>query len=91
MESSSPAPLIGASGAVCRGCLPRYLILYPRARIWILLFMRIPIRLPAMWVLGGWALLQVVSMAVTAADPTIDVAWWAHIGGFTAGLAITFC
>ncbi len=29
-------------------------------------------------------------MAVTAADPTIDVAWWAHIGGFTAGLAITF-
>src|SRR3954465_6860720 len=85
MMPSSPAPLIGASGAVS-GVLAAYLLLYPRARIWILLFLRFPIRLRAMWVLGGWAVLQLVSMLVTTSDETIDVAWWAHIGGFCAGL-----
>jgi membrane associated rhomboid family serine protease len=88
MMPSSPAPLIGASGAVS-GVLAAYLLLYPRARIWILLFLRFPIRLPGMWVLGGWAVLQLVSMLVTTSDETIDVAWWAHIGGFCAGLAMT--
>jgi membrane associated rhomboid family serine protease len=87
MEPSSPAPLIGASGAVS-GVLAAYLLLYPRARIWILLFLRIPIRLPAVWVLGGWAVLQLISIAITT-DETIDVAWWAHIGGFSAGLIMT--
>jgi membrane associated rhomboid family serine protease len=88
MMPSSPAPLIGASGAVS-GVLAAYLLLYPRARIWILLFLRLPIRLPATWVLGGWAVLQLVSMLVTTSDEAIDVAWWAHIGGFCAGLAMT--
>ena len=88
MEPSSPAPLIGASGAVS-GVLAAYLLLYPRARVWILLFLRIPIRLPAIWVLGGWAVLQLISMAITTSDKTIDIAWWAHIGGFSAGLAMT--
>ena len=90
MEPSSPAPLIGASGAVS-GVLAAYLVLYPKARIWVLLFLRIPIRLPALWVLGGWAVLQLVSIAITITDDdTIDVAWWAHIGGFGAGLLMTF-
>jgi membrane associated rhomboid family serine protease len=88
MMPSSPAPLIGASGAVS-GVLAAYLVLYPKARVWILLFLRIPIRLPALWVLGGWAVLQLVSMAITTSDEEIDVAWWAHIGGFSAGLAMT--
>ena len=66
----------------------RYL-LNTRARVWILLFLRIPIRLPAIWVLGGWAVLQLISMAITTSDKTIDIAWWAHIGGFSAGLAMT--
>ena len=88
MQPQSGSPLIGASGAVS-GVLASYMLLYPRARVWILLFLRIPIRLPAIWVLGGWAALQLVSMAITTRDKTIDVAWWAHIGGFSAGLAMT--
>jgi membrane associated rhomboid family serine protease len=88
MQPASPAPLIGASGAVS-GVLAAYLLLYPRARVWILLFLRIPIPLPAAWVLGGWAVLQLVSMAMAGNNEAIDVAWWAHIGGFSAGLLMT--
>jgi membrane associated rhomboid family serine protease len=65
------------------------MLLYPKARIWILLFMRLPIRIGAIWVLGGWFALQVVSLLLTGEDG-LQVAWWAHIGGFMAGLAITF-
>lgn len=79
-------PLIGASGAVS-GVLAAYVVLYPRARVWILLFMRIPIPVPAYLVLGGWFLLQILSLA--SADPKDDVAWWAHIGGFMTGLILT--
>ena len=40
-------------------------------------------------VLGGWFLLQIVSL-IGAGDGPVGVAWWAHIGGFLAGLAVTF-
>jgi membrane associated rhomboid family serine protease len=86
MTPNSVSPLIGASGAVS-GVLASYLVLYPRARVWILLFLRIPVPLPAIWVLGGWFLLQVFSLA--ASGPGEEVAWWAHIGGFGTGLVIT--
>ena len=87
MAPNSISPLIGASGAVS-GVLAAYVVLFPRARVWILLFMRIPVPVPAVWVLGGWFLLQVYSLA--AAAPGEDVAWWAHIGGFVAGIILTF-
>lgn len=86
MSPNSASPLIGASGAVS-GVLASYLVLFPRARVWILLFMRIPVPVPAVFVLSGWFLLQVFNLA--AAGPTDDVAWWAHIGGFSAGLILT--
>jgi membrane associated rhomboid family serine protease len=86
MAPNSANPLIGASGAVS-GVLASYLVLYPRARVWILLFLRIPVPLPAVWVLGGWFLLQVYSLA--AAGPEEEVGWWAHIGGFATGLILT--
>jgi membrane associated rhomboid family serine protease len=86
MTPLSPNPLIGASGAVS-GVLAAYLVLYPRARVWILLFMRIPVPMPAIWVLGGWFLLQVYSLA--ASQPGDEVAWWDHIGGFTVGIIVT--
>ena len=86
MQPSSLSPLIGASGAVS-GVLAAYLVLYPKARVWILLFMRIPVPVPAFWVLGGWFLIQVYSLA--AAQPGEDVAWWAHIGGFAVGIILT--
>jgi membrane associated rhomboid family serine protease len=86
MMPHSVSPLIGASGAVS-GVLAAYLVLYPRARVWILLFFRIPVPLPAIWVLSGWFLIQVYSLA--AAGPSEDVAWWAHMGGFAAGIILT--
>lgn len=88
IEPSSHAPLVGASGAVS-GVLGAYLLLYPRARVWILLFMRLPLRLGAAWVLGGWFIVQIVSLLYPGNDG-IEVAWFAHIGGFLTGLAITF-
>jgi membrane associated rhomboid family serine protease len=89
MTPGSTAPLIGASGAVS-GVIGGYALLYPHARIWILLFFRIPLRISAIWVLGGWFLLQIFSVLTAQPAGKIEVAWWAHIGGFVAGLAITF-
>jgi membrane associated rhomboid family serine protease len=86
MLPNSQSPLIGASGAVS-GVLAAYLVLYPRARVWILLFIALPVPLPAIWVLGGWFLLQVYSLA--AATSGSEVAWWAHMGGFATGITLT--
>ncbi len=86
MMPQSDLPLIGASGAVS-GVLAAYVLLFPHARVWVLLFMRIPVPLPAVWVLGGWFGLQVLSLAM--ARPGENVAWWAHIGGFATGLLVT--
>lgn len=88
MAPGSDAPLVGASGAVS-GVLGAYVMLYPKARVWILLFMRLPLRIGALWVLGGWFLLQLVSLLMTQ-EGEVGVAWWAHIGGFLSGLAITW-
>ncbi|TMJ38584.1 MAG: rhomboid family intramembrane serine protease [Alphaproteobacteria bacterium] len=88
MQPQSGAPLIGASGAVS-GVLASYMLLYPRARVWILLFMRIPLPIPAIWALGGWFGLQLVS-AFTSTEDSNLVALWAHIGGFLTGLILTF-
>lgn len=88
MAYDSPAPLIGASGAVA-GVLASYLLLYPKARIWVLLFMRIPLRISAAWALGGWFAAQLLSVILSSGSGEVQVAWWAHIGGFLAGLLLT--
>jgi membrane associated rhomboid family serine protease len=88
VDTASQMPLVGASGAI-GGVLGAYLVLYPRARIWVLLFLRIPMRLPAIWVLGGWIALQFLSLGSTVEEGEA-IAWWAHIGGFAAGVALVF-
>jgi membrane associated rhomboid family serine protease len=88
VDTSSQAPLVGASGAI-GGVLGAYLVLYPKARIWVLVMLRIPVRLPAIWVLGGWIALQFFSLG-SVIDDTEAVAWWAHIGGFVAGVLLVF-
>ena len=88
MAPGSDMPLVGASGAVS-GVLGAYAVLYPKARVWILLFMRLPLRIGAAWVLGGWFLLQIGSLFMTQGGE-VQVAFWAHIGGFLAGLGITW-
>ena len=87
MTQGSPAPLVGASGAVA-GVLGAYLVLYPTARVWVLLLFRIPIRIPAYWALCGWIGFQFFSLWVSGDGN--NVAWWAHIGGFAAGVILVF-
>ncbi len=86
MMPNSSNPLIGASGAVS-GVLAAYLVLFPRARVWVLPFFPVPIPLPAIFVLGFWFLLQIYHAAAALSGE--DIAWWAHIGGFIFGLVIT--
>jgi membrane associated rhomboid family serine protease len=83
-DPTSTYPVVGASGAVA-GTVAAYLILTPRAKIWVLLFARIPLRLSAMWVLGSWVVIQVISVLAAEDD---GIAWWAHIGGLVAGAVL---
>ena len=83
----SQTPLVGASGAVA-GVLGSYLVLFPKARVWILVFMRVPIRISAYWALIGWLAFQIVAVALPQDD--VQVAFWAHIGGFAAGFGVTW-
>lgn len=79
----SNVPVVGASGAIS-GILGAYFLLYPHARVTTLVFFMI-LRLPAAVYLGGWFLLQLYS-AVT--ERSAGIAWWAHLGGFLAGLVL---
>jgi membrane associated rhomboid family serine protease len=78
-------PAFGASGAVS-GVLGAYLLLYPTVRVWVLIWWRLPVLLPAGLVLGGWFVLQLLSAA--EASPGDGVAWWSHIGGFVIGMLL---
>jgi len=89
-DPSSISPLIGASGAVS-GILGAYLLLHPKVRVIVLLFYRIPLPLPAFIVLGGWVGLQVYNVYQGGGLAESDeggTAWWAHIGGFAAGMLL---
>ena len=84
IDPESVSPLIGASGAIA-GVLSAYLMLHPRVKVLVLVLYRIPIRLPAYWVIGVWIGIQFFSVVNGAPGNT---AWWAHIGGFFCGLAL---
>jgi membrane associated rhomboid family serine protease len=82
---NSQVPMIGASGAIA-GVLGAYLILYPQARVLTLVFLFFFIRIiaiPAAFVLGIWILIQVLNVGAGG-----GVAWFAHIGGFLAGILL---
>jgi membrane associated rhomboid family serine protease len=87
----SDVPLIGASGAIA-GVLGAYLILYPRAKVLTLIFLFIFIQvvpIPAVAFLGFWFLLQLLSGTASIADQGAQsVAFWAHVGGFVAGMLL---
>jgi membrane associated rhomboid family serine protease len=88
-EPQSFVPTIGASGAIA-GVMGGYLLLFPKARVDILIFLVIFIRIipiPAWLMLGVWLGLQVVNGF--GADPTQGgVAYWAHAGGFLIGFVL---
>lgn len=84
------APTVGASGAIA-GVLGAYFILYPRARVltWFFIFV---FYVPAWAMLGYWFVLQFLSGAassvVDAGQTGTGVAFWAHVGGFIAGVVL---
>ncbi len=94
----SSIPMIGASGAIS-GVLGAYLILFPYARVLVLLVFGFFARLvyvPAVIVLGFWIVVQFVNGLVTigavaaAGAETGGTAWFAHIGGFLSGIVLLF-
>ena len=85
IEPGSSVPMIGASGAIS-GVIGAYLMLHPHARIKTLV-LRFIVELPAFVVLGLWIAFQFLNAAMTAPGQG-GVAWWAHIGGFVAGLVL---
>jgi membrane associated rhomboid family serine protease len=86
---SSAVPMVGASGAIS-GVMGAYIVLYPRVRVHMLVFLGFfitTIAVPAMFMLGYWFLLQLLSGWATQ-DAEGGVAFWAHAGGFLAGAAL---
>ena len=90
VDENSFIPTVGASGAIA-GVMGAYLLLYPRALVMTLLplgaFSRI-VPIPASIYLGIWFLFQFLSGFQTEPGGG-GVAWWAHVGGFIAGLGMT--
>jgi membrane associated rhomboid family serine protease len=84
----SVVPMIGASGAIA-GVMGAYFLLYPHSRIltavFFFLFLDI-IEIPAIFFLGVWFLLQVFHGAMSSGSEGAGVAFWAHAGGFAAGV-----
>ena len=88
----STVPALGASGAIA-GVLGAYFLLYPFARVIVLVplfFWPFFFVLPAAFYLGFWFLLQFYqgTFALLAPKYGGGIAWWAHIGGFVAGLVL---
>jgi membrane associated rhomboid family serine protease len=85
----SHVPMIGASGAIA-GVLGAYLMTYPRANVhtfvWIVIFFWI-VTVPAWILLGLWFAMQLFSGLMVGPNSP-GVAFWAHVGGFSAGIAI---
>ena len=83
-DGNPNVPMVGASGAIA-GVLGAYAVLYPKARVHTVLFLFVfitRITLPAFALLAFWFGYQFWAMG------EVGIAWWAHIGGFVAGVAV---
>jgi membrane associated rhomboid family serine protease len=92
VDPSSGTPNLGASGAVA-GVLGGYILMYPRAKVVtvvFIIFLFTILELPAIFFLGFWFVEQLFFGALTTANTVGGggVAYWAHVGGFVAGLLL---
>jgi membrane associated rhomboid family serine protease len=91
LNPHSLVPTVGASGAIA-GVLGAYFVLYPRARVLIWFPIFFLFYLPAWVTLGYWFAMQFLSGAATSiadySDTRGGVAFWAHVGGFVAGIVL---
>lgn len=89
VNPASDIPMIGASGAIS-GVLGAYILLFPSARVNTLVFLGFfvqVIKIPALIVIGFWAIIQVLNGVLSQGGlPHGGVAWFAHVGGFLTGL-----
>lgn len=86
INPASPVPMVGASGAI-GGVMGAYAVLFPRAPVHLLIFLGFFITrivVPAFFMLGYWFILQLIGGAFSSTAG--GVAFWAHIGGFLAGI-----
>ncbi len=92
VDPASRLPMVGASGRDVSGVLAGYVLLFPRARVTVIvplgIYLFYPFTVSAFWVVGFWFVLQLVSAAFSNPNQP-GVAWWAHVGGFAAGLLLT--
>jgi membrane associated rhomboid family serine protease len=82
--------MVGASGAI-GGVMGAYAVLYPKAPVHLLVFLGFFITriiVPAAFMLGYWFLLQLLGALPNLSSATGGVAFWAHIGGFAAGIIL---
>jgi membrane associated rhomboid family serine protease len=87
---TSEVPIIGASGAVA-GVLGGYFVTFPKARVLALIpiiFFFTLAEIPAVIFLALWFVLQIFNGAASLGGAVNPVAWWAHIGGFVAGMIL---
>jgi membrane associated rhomboid family serine protease len=93
IDVDSLTPAVGASGAIA-GVMGAYIVLFPRATVQVLVpfFFFIPLLLPAVALIGIWFVMQLFSgfssLGVDAVGSEGGVAYFAHIGGFVAGLLL---
>ena len=90
VNASSNVPNLGASGAIA-GVLAAYLVMFPRGQVKVFMGRGI-VPMPALVVIGLWIVLQFINGvgSITQSAETGGVAYMAHIGGFVAGLVLTF-
>ena len=86
-DPSSPVPMVGASGAIS-GVLGAYVLLFPRARVLVLMPGLGATNVPAGVVLGMWFVMQLLSGGMSIGSQGGGIAFFAHIGGFLAGMAL---
>jgi membrane associated rhomboid family serine protease len=89
---ASTIPMVGASGAIS-GIMGAYIVLYPRVRVHMLVFLGFfitTIAVPAWVMLGYWFLLQLLGGVPSLGSERGGVAFWAHAGGFVAGMVLIF-
>jgi membrane associated rhomboid family serine protease len=86
LDLRSELPMVGASGAIS-GVLGAYLLLFPRANVRVLMFPFGLVAVPALIVLGLWFLFQLLD-GLRCPSGEGGVAFWAHVGGFVAGVLL---
>lgn len=90
-DATSTVPMVGASGAI-GGVMGAYALLFPRVHVHTFIFLGFymtTIAVPAVFMLGYWFLIQLLSgLPALAGGAMGGVAFWAHIGGFLAGILL---